>query len=102
MPEEFNGYGRLQMVLNAARPLRTQRFARAAGARLTALARYEPKPVAGQANAGESNGVECQVASSVGCHGMPSRSTAWRMISSLCMQAVRATCLGLPAASSRS
>ncbi len=51
--------------------------------------------------AGESNCLESQVASGVGCQGVRSRRTALRMISSLRIQAVRASFLVLPAATRR-
>jgi hypothetical protein len=54
---------------------------------------------------GESNCLECQEAGAGeagGCHGVRWRSTALRMSKSLCIQATRASFLGLPAASRRS
>ena len=53
--------------------------------------------------AAKSNGLECQagMAGGPGFQAVRWRSRALRMVRSLCMQAVRATFFGLPAASSR-
>ena len=52
------------------------------------------------ARARESNCVECQ-ARRAGCHGVWCLNMALRMVSSLCMQATKATLGGLPCSRSR-